>query len=407
MAIAQVAASQQQQQQPDIGYTPDYAKYLARVQKRLATEKLSTTLPDGFPLKLTSDLVWDKTDIGSRYDWTYVLTPSDLDEVELALQHFKALKKPLGFVNQTTFPLPTLHAKLREVSRQVHEGFGFKVVRGVPVDSHSREDVVAIYAGIAAHVAPVRGRQDYTYDGKPADVAMNHIKDLSRVYDASQIGAPAYTNDKQVFHTDSGHVIALLCLQEAQEGGESLLSSSGRVYNELVETRPDLVRTLSEPWPVEVFDTPGTPYVSRPLLYFTPETPTSPSRLIIQYARRTFTGFQGLPRSPHIPPITEAQAEALDTLHFLAEKHALTLDFQKGDIQFANNLSIFHARKGFTNAPGKERHLVRLWLRDDEYKWNIPKELEGRFDKVYKGVEEENTVFPLEPYIRSASLGKK
>jgi hypothetical protein len=158
------------------------------------------------------------------------------------------------------------------------------------------------------------------------------------------------------------------------------------------------------------FDGSDKGYVLRPLLYFTPKTDTAPERLIIQYARRTFTGFQGLPRSPHIPPITEAQAEALDTLHFLAEKHAVRLDFQKGDVQFANNLSIFHAREGFKDEggdKGKKRHLVRLWLRDEELRWDIPQELEGRFDKVYKGVSEEKSIFPLEPYIRSASLGKK
>lgn len=75
---------------------------------------------------------------------------------------------------------------------------------------------------------------------------------------------------------------------------------------------------------------------------------------MVQYARRGFTGFLHLPRSEGIPPITEAQAEALDALHFLAERFSLTLDFQRGDIQFVNNLSIFHARDGFIDAPGKE-----------------------------------------------------
>ena len=130
-----------------------------------------------------------------------------------------------------------------------------------------------------------------------------------------------------------------------------------------------------------------------------------PERLIIQYARRTFTGFQGLPRSSNIPPITEAQAEALDTMHFLAEKYALGLEFKKGDVQFVNNLSIFHARDAFVNSAEKQRHLVRLWLRDPENAWNIPAALKGRWDTVYSGVTEENQVFPLEPYIRSASLG--
>jgi hypothetical protein len=82
-------------------------------------------------------------------------------------------------------------------------------------------------------------------------------------------------------------------------------------------------------------------------LHFSPKSGDSPEKMIIQYARRTFTGYWGLPRSSNLPPITEAQAEALDALHFLAEKHAVTLDFKQGDIQYVNNLSIFHARMGF------------------------------------------------------------
>ena len=143
--------------------------------------------------------------------------------------------------------------------------------------------------------------------------------------------------------------------------------------------------------------------------------------MIIQYARRTFTGYQGLPRSPDIPPITEAQAEALDALHFLAERYAVGLDFRQGDIQFANNLSIFHARDGYTNSPEKKyvrgpcaraatdqvirRHLVRLWLRDPEYAWATPSDFQARWDGLYKGVSPDKTVFPLEPYLRSASKG--
>ncbi|KAJ4987808.1 taurine catabolism dioxygenase family protein [Stagonosporopsis vannaccii] len=399
MAVAEVAT------QPDIGYTPDHDKYLARVQRRLKNDNLNKTLPPGFPAELKSDLVWDNTDIADRFDWKYELTAADLDEIEKALQHFKGLGKPLGYVNQETFPLPNLHHELRQISHEIHHAFGFKVIRGLPVSTHTREEIIIIYAGIASHIAPIRGRQDNQYNGKPADVVLNHIKDLSKVYDANKIGAPAYTTDKQVFHTDSGDVIALLSLEEAASGGESKLSSSWRVYNELARTRPDLIRTLAEPWPAENFGDKAKPYVSRPLLHHQPPNSTSPERLIIQYARRTFTGFQGLPRSTEIPPITEAQAEALDALHFLAEKYAVSLNFKKGDVQFANNLSIFHARDGFTNTEDKQRHLVRLWLRDPENAWVTPEALRERWDKVYAGVEEEKQIFPLEPYIRSASLG--
>jgi hypothetical protein len=96
------------------------------------------------------------------------------------------------------------------------------------------------------------------------------------------------------------------------------------------------------------------PYTTRPLLFHTRGNADSPERVIIQYARRGFTGFLHLPRSKDIPPITEAQAEALDALHFLADQFSLTLDFQKGDVQYVNNLSIFHARNGFVDSPSQE-----------------------------------------------------
>lgn len=75
---------------------------------------------------------------------------------------------------------------------------------------------------------------------------------------------------------------------------------------------------------------------------------------MIQYARRNFTGFHALPRSKEIPPITEAQAEALDAVHFLAERFAIGLDFRKGDVQYINNMSIFHARDAFTDTPEQQ-----------------------------------------------------
>lgn len=335
------------------------------------------------------------------------------------------LGEPLGAISQETFPLQTLHGRLRDISREIHSGHGFTVVRGVPVDKYTREENVIIYAGISSHVATIRGRQDNSWFGKPADVVLAHVKDLSgNENDSKLIGSPAYTTEKQVFHTDAGDVIALFALGEAEEGGESYLASSWTVYNELAKTRPDLIHTLSEPWANDEYDLlalkmpsfsianmtccrfgkTGPPgYTARPLLYHQPPTSSTPERVIIQYARRTFVGYWSLPRTPTIPAITEAQAEALDALHYTAEKHALALQFKAGDIQFVNNLSVFHARLGFRDSATKKRHLVRLWLRDEENAWDTPEELKTRWARVYDGVQEEKQVFPLEATVRSAS----
>lgn len=125
------------------------------------------------------------------------------------------------------------------------------VLRGLPVTKHTREENVIIYAGVSSHVAPDRGRQDHQFEGKPADVVLNHIKNLSNTADAHRIGAPAYTTDKQVFHTDSGHIVSLFALDVAAKGGQSKLASSWHVYNTLAAERPDLIRTLAEPWVVD------------------------------------------------------------------------------------------------------------------------------------------------------------
>lgn len=148
------------------------------------------------------------------------------------------------------------------------------------------------------------------------------------------------------------------------------------------------------------FNDPVHPYTKRPLLYHQEATASTPERIVLQYARRYFTGFLAQPRSEGIPPITEAQAEALDALHFTAETHNAALDFQKGDIQYINNLSVVHSRNGFTDEPGKERHLLRLWLRDSEFAWETPKPLKGRWDRVYGSLSPEEQSFPLEPQLR-------
>ncbi|KAM6494497.1 hypothetical protein JOM56_010858 [Amanita muscaria] len=381
--------------QPDIEYHPNEGKYAARTARRLAEDPSlpRSSLPDGFPEKLESALVWEGKDLKDEKEWVYELNPKQLKEIDDAVKHFRSLGKPLGHLSPSTFPLPTLGPVLRDLSKELHSGRGFFVLRTIPVDNYTREDNIVVYAGVSSYVGELRGVQDQKKKG-----VLNHIKDLTPTHPKEILGAPAYTTDKQVFHTDSGDIVALFALDIASEGGTSRISSTWKAYNELAATRPDLIKTLSEPWPCDGFG--GTPaYIARPLLYY------HDNKVIVQYARRLFTGFLGLPRSPDIPPITEAQAEALDTLHFLGERFNLGLNFQKGDIQYINNLSVFHARDAFTDTPEHTRHLLRLWLRNEELAWKTPKELQAHWQKLYYSATPDEQQFSLEPTVRDGAKG--
>lgn len=376
--------------QPDIAYHPDEAKWRARTARRLTEDPTLPTqpLPEGFPQQVDSPIVWEGKDFIDEDQWIVNLTENQLHEIDGALRHFQSLNKPLGHINRETFPLPSLAPVLLSLSGELYSGRGFFVLRTIPVEKYNHEEIVIIYCGISSFIGSARGRQDVT------GAVIAHIKDLSvsHAHEKGHKGNTAYTTDKQVFHTDVGDLIALICLSTSEEGGTSRLCSGPRIYNEIAATRPDLIRVLSEPWPHDSFG--GSPgYTYKPLLYW------EDGHIIIQYTRRLFTGYGEQTRSPHIPAITEAQAEALDTLQFVAEKLSLALNFRKGDIQYINSLGLLHARDSFRDSPEKTRHLIRLWLRNDELAWKTPEPLQPNWRKLYS-VSPDQQRFPLQPEVR-------
>ncbi|KAI8876338.1 Clavaminate synthase-like protein [Backusella circina FSU 941] len=371
--------------QPDITYLPDRKNYEARVARRLNEEQLQKDLPDGFPEQLEGPKLWKGVDYqGKESEWVYELTEEELKEIDDAVHEFEATGKPFGEIQKDTFALPTLGPKITNlIQENVVDGRGFLVIRGINPDKYTREQNIIAYAGVSTFVGK-RGLQ-----GRHI---LAHIKDLVPQTGLDEIIAPAFTNDHQVYHTDAGDIISLFALGVAENGGKSRIASSWTVYNEIAKNRPDLIHTLSQDWPFEKNSVKGDQgYFLKPLLFHVD------NKLIIQYARRNFTGFGKNPRREDIPPISEAQAEALDALHYTAEKYNLGVDFQKGDIQYINNLSIFHARDGYTDSEKNQRHLLRLWLHPDGA-WKLPSQLESTWDTLYHKEREEE--FPLEPTFR-------
>ena len=210
--------------------------------------------------------------LGGGTPYLLTLQGPHVAEIDAALRHFQSeqatavlythrmsiradfstpgLAQPMETLNPSTFPLPVLSSVLRSVSDNLHSGYGFTLIRGVPVERYTREENMIIYVGISSHIGAMRGRQDHQFKGHPADVMLAHITDMRRPGGEQNYALAAYTDSEVVFHTDVGDIVSLFVLSEPANGGESLLASGWTVYNALAENRPDLVRVLAEDWPI-------------------------------------------------------------------------------------------------------------------------------------------------------------
>jgi len=190
---------------------------------------------------------------------------------------------------------------------------------------------------------------------------ISHIKDVGiKNYDERNTRLST-TCAAQPYHNDAADLVALLCLQNAKEGGHSHWASAVSVYNEIVRRRPDLAKLLAQGW---YFDKKGEnsadgkkPYMQMPICslyqgFFS----INFSCDYIELAQR----FDEVPR------MTPAHHEALEMVKQLVESDELRMDYilQPGDVQLLSNHSVMHAREAFVDHEDvtKRRHLVRLWL---------------------------------------------
>lgn len=184
-----------------------------------------------------------------------------------------------------------------------------------------------------------------------------------------------------------------------------MIASAWTVYNELAATRPDLIHVLSAPdWP---FDTYVYFLFLQLLTFFFPLTQPSfnldnsflrnPSfytravlyhhdeKIIFSFSRRLLVGHAPKEiRTAGIPGLTEAQAEAIDAVHFIARKHEFKPRMQRGDLRFINNMAVLHRREAFTNGTGAMRHLVRLWLNNKKRCWDLPRPLRIAWARIFE-----------------------
>lgn len=298
--------------------------------------------------------VWRGPDMATRRDeWLHVLTSGELADLDAAVEDVDSQGLDILDIARADFPLPVLGPRLAMMRRDLLQGRGFAVLRGVPVDRYDRRAAAIAFWGIGRHL----GDDAVSQNGKGH--VLGHVKDLGHDYDAP-LARGYQTCARLPYHTDYSDLVALLCLKSAKSGGLSSVVSSGAIFNELRDRRPDLAEALTQTfyrtrWGEVGSDKP--PYISVPVFN------GHDDGVVTTYVRSAIRKAQLLPETPRL---TDLQTEAMDAFDAIAEDPAfhIDMDFQPGDLQVVNNHWTLHSRTAYEDHAdaADKRHLLRLWL---------------------------------------------
>src|SRR5688572_520973 len=107
---------------------------------------------------VTGPGVWRGRELATRTDWIRPFSASEIQEIEGAVRAFVVSGRPLESISPATFPLPGVGATLKAILAELLEGRGFVLLRGLPVESWSREEQAAAYLGLGSWLGTARSQ---------------------------------------------------------------------------------------------------------------------------------------------------------------------------------------------------------------------------------------------------------
>jgi hypothetical protein len=304
---------------------------------------------------VSGSAVWYGRELSQRDDWIRHFNAAEIAEILAAVEGARGVAAQ--DLTPENFRLPGLGAVLRRILKELLEGRGFILLRGLPVERMTREEQAVAYLGMGSWLGRFRSQNAKGH-------LLGHVKDLG--LDVTDPNVRYYQTRRRLeYHTDSVDIVGLLCLKTAKAGGQSYLASSMTVYNEVLARRPHLMSELFEPFPT---DRRGEvpegmkPWFDIPIFHW------HAGRLSCIYVRQYIESAQR--HFPAAQRLTPGQYAAMDLVDDLCNDPAihLKMDFRPGDIQLLHNHQILHSRGDFENWPEPERHrhLLRLWIAPPE-----------------------------------------
>jgi hypothetical protein len=296
--------------------------------------------------KITGPAAWTGQDLAGDTSWIHPLTADGIASIDAALAAVKAKGLKFPHFGKEDFPLDPQALKLPQHAEELENGRGFVLLRGLPMERYSDDDINIIYYGIGLHLGePVRQNPKGELLGSVMNVGDTSLK-TTRVYE---------TNLYLPYHSDPSDVVGLLCVRKAKSGGVSSLVSVAAVYNEILEHHPEFLGLYYRPMYFA--------HLCEPLPSLSPIFSHHQGKLSCRYLRQ----YIELGHEIREQPLSKVEFEALDLFDSIIHKASIRIDMmlEPGDIQFANNYAVLHSRTEFEDDanPALHRKLLRLWLK--------------------------------------------
>lgn len=309
-------------------------------------------------------LAWRRDTFKNPADYTIELNDGDRSELMAAVDtvHRQGRLTPAHALGPEDFRFKRLAQSLRRGFEEVKSGYGFVLLRGLPVEGVTLDEFMAAVWGIGTHFG-------YPLSQNAQGELIGHVIDATR---QEQTPRMFRSNLELRLHTDVTAMISLACWHRSMEGGVSYLASGVAIHEEIKRRAPHLLAPLYEGYHYHRLGEEGegeettTPYRM-------PVFANRGGQISCRYQRAGLAAGQ---RERNLP-LSDLDIQALDLFDEVARAPEMRLAFNldRGDMLVINNYAVLHARTKFTEFPEAERrrHLVRLWLDAPGFR-DVPRE---------------------------------
>ncbi|MDB5731988.1 MAG: hypothetical protein JWQ03_1883 [Variovorax sp.] len=298
----------------------------------------------------SQSFAWKAASFKSSADYSLYLSEAEQTEIVAAVRALPDVSRPQD-TDAAAFAMASLTPRLQTAYEDVRSGRGFVVIRGLPVDSLSKDEFIAAVWGVGQHFG------DALSQNTSGDL-IGHVVDAT----AEDATPRMYRSNLELRpHNDITAMISLACWHKSETGGASVIVSAVTVHDALCKDHPEVLAPLYRGFHYHQIgeEAPGEPPVTRQRV---PLFAVRDGQLSSRYLRSNLVaGHRALD-----VPLTDEDIAALNTFDAVATapENRLAFFLERGDMLVVNNYTVMHARTSFKNYPEPERkrHLVRLWM---------------------------------------------